>query len=140
MAVVVILGVLAALALPNYNIQIKKTKNREAIQVLLALYGAQKDYAQEHDDGNSGTFDYTNDLTKLDITIDSLKNFKEPIIVNAELISCNGDSFRYVASMEEINGNYTLYVLQDEASINEAKIICSVNRECPATLCTQMGF
>ncbi len=128
MAVIVILGVLAALALPNYTIQVKKVKNQEARQVLLALYDAQKDYERE----NPGQ--YADTIKNLDIEIEGLKNFEEPGIFNAQVLGCDGRP--YLASMKALDGNYILYVLEDNATI-----VCTDDSEdCSAPLCTQMGF
>ena len=133
MVVVIILGVLAALALPNFNIQVKKAKSQEAVQVLLAIYGAQKDYAKENDDGNAETPDYTDDINNLDVHIEGLKNFQDPV-VNAVVDPC-GSSAQYLASIASKDGDYILYVLED------ATIVCADgNGNCPAELCTKMGF
>ena len=126
MAVVVILGVLAALALPNFNIQVKKAKNQEAIQILLALYGAQKDHAKEHD----GV--YAGNIADLDIEVANIKNFGGPYIAKDGIVPCTGDS--YLASLTA-NDGYILYVLEDST------IVCAAgDGSCPAELCTKMGF
>ncbi len=136
MVVIVILGVLAALALPNFQIQMMKVKNQEAIQVLLALYGAQKDYAKEHDDGKSTTFDYANSIDQLDVDTQGLKNFVyPPAVMNVGDNPCDGGSTHYLASLTTTDGSYILYVLED------ATIVCSNSGgTCSDSLCTKMGF
>lgn len=137
MTVVVILGVLAALALPNYNIQVKKVKNQEAVQVLLAFYGTQTEFAREHDNGDDVP-DYADDPEdeELDVKIDDqqMRNFKfNPAFSGT--VSCVGDVRYYAASLQSMDGSYILYALDD------AMIVCTDgDGNCPAELCTKMGF
>ena len=45
--VVIIIGVLAAVAIPSYRIQMLKMKNQEAVRVLMVIWEAQKEYYRE---------------------------------------------------------------------------------------------
>jgi len=60
-AVLVIAGILAAIAVPQYMLAVERSKNREAISILKAIYQAEKMYALETEAG------YTNDINKLDL-------------------------------------------------------------------------
>ena len=71
--VVVIIGVLAAVALPSYRIQVHKMKNQEAVRILMAVWEAQIDYKRET---GSYTYDTSNDL---DIDIPAPKYFSPPL-------------------------------------------------------------
>lgn len=121
-----IIGVLAALALPRYRIQMLKIQNQEAIRILMALWDAQKDYARENNNN------YTTVMADLDIDIPPPRNFAAPVLDDATTnISCGGPNQNYVASIVSHDGSYTLYALVD------GRIVCT---PCPGTLCQPMGF
>jgi type IV pilus assembly protein PilE len=76
---ITIIGVLASVAIPSYNIQIERVRASEAVQVLTALLSAQNRYQLENGAyaGGAGT----TDLTPLDITIPASNNFNIPSII-----------------------------------------------------------
>jgi type II secretory pathway pseudopilin PulG len=78
-AVVIIVGILASLALPRMTSTFERFRAAEGIQIITALLHAQKAYRQE-------TGSYTNVLANLDITIDNPRYFT-PLVANANPIA-----------------------------------------------------
>ncbi len=63
--VVIIIGILASIAIPQFNKTMERSRIAEASAVLGALRGAQLRYILENPSG------YATDLTKLDITVEN---------------------------------------------------------------------
>jgi type IV pilus assembly protein PilE len=72
--VLVIVGVLASIALPRYEVGIEKIRSSEGAQILTALLDAQKRYSSE----NGGA--YTATMSDLDVTIPASSNFNAPTV------------------------------------------------------------
>jgi prepilin-type N-terminal cleavage/methylation domain-containing protein len=123
--VVVIIGVLAAMAFPSYQIQMLKVKNQEAVRILTVLWEAQKDYYRDN-----GV--YTANMADLAIDIPSPKNFQAAVLNNnpSIMVTC-GSSQNYLASIQDNASTYTLYALTD------GRIVCT---PCPGSVCQKMGF
>ena len=68
--VVLIIGILAAIALPQYQLAVGKAESRQAVIVLTAITNAQETFYLA-----TGT--YTDDLSQLDIAIDSNDKYFE---------------------------------------------------------------
>ncbi len=136
MVVLMVLGAMAAIAIPTFTCQIKKVNNREAIAALLAIYTAQLDYAKEHET-DPLIPQYADDLKDLDVEFTPLKKF---ILNNSPLtghVSCTfkSDDSLYLASMKANNDPYTLYVLKS------GRVVCKKdNGGCTDGLCKKMGF
>ncbi len=109
---VVIIGVLAAVALPSYRIQMLKMKNQEAIRILMVLWEAQKDYYRE----NGAYLGYTSNLdeinTNLNVGISPPKNFVN-VIVGDNMVIWMGVSKKRLAAMEAKDGSYLLLSIED---------------------------
>lgn len=73
MFVIVIIGVLAALALPRFSRTIEKSRIAEAVNILETLRNAQEVYNLEN-----GV--YTDTLGDLDVTIPVSRNFEAPAV------------------------------------------------------------
>ena len=121
--VVVILGVLAALAIPKVTGPNEQIKSGEGQQILVVLLGAQKRYALE----NGGNYAASADISvtnPLDISIPSSANFNPASLYN------NVD---LVAKVSRSTGAYSL-------GINETGIIyCSGGANCNAIHCNKVG-
>ena len=102
--VIVILGALAALAIPTFSAQIERNRASEGAQLLMALMGAQKRYALD----NNGA--YTASYNALDMTVNAVNFINPPALSTANPI----------ASITRTGNTYTL-------SITDTGIItCSV--------------
>ncbi|UCD15870.1 MAG: prepilin-type N-terminal cleavage/methylation domain-containing protein [Candidatus Omnitrophota bacterium] len=129
MVVVLIISLLAAFGLPQYNKAVEKSRAAEAINILYALRGAQLRYAAEFDDT-------TDDPAQLDIGYTTLKHFKEPPTLIAGVDpEVNAD--RVVASLERredtaYGGEYMVHIRAN------GNITCS-NGGASGT-CTALGF
>ncbi len=118
---VVIIGVLAAVALPSYRIQMLKIQSQEATRILMAVWEAQTDYKRET---GSYTWDIPNDL---DIDIPAPKYFSSPIPSGL-----GGPPFLVkLGVMPRLDGAYMLGVRED------GSIRC-ISTE--SGLCAKMGF
>ncbi|HCI45599.1 MAG TPA: hypothetical protein DE315_08755 [Candidatus Omnitrophica bacterium] len=119
--VVIIIGVLAAVALPSYRIQMLKMKNQEAIRILMAVWEAQKEYYREN-----GT--YTNNIADLTIDIPASKNFV--FVAWNAVFSGICPPQRQLACAVSFDSSYFLEVLVD------GRIVCLAG----GALCAKMGF
>ena len=121
--VIIILGILTALALPSFSSSVEKTKTGEGVQILEALRNAQNLYKFEN-----GSFADDSNIGELHITIPSqLKHF------NTATMHLNNPGGS--GKVAEIKRNGDLYTLE----INDLGHITCTNST-PATLCARMGF
>ncbi len=97
--VIIILGTIAALAIPNYQSAVETVRSREGVNTLTALLNAQQRYGLE----NGGVF--TNALGNLDITIPGSTSFNAPTVAAAVN---PGD---IAASVQRTGGTYGTYTL-----------------------------
>jgi type II secretory pathway pseudopilin PulG len=120
MVVIIVIGVMAALALPRYQATMETVKAREGVSLLTALMGAQKRYALEND----GV--YTATLTDLDLDVPAPKYFNTPTLATSNP----------VASIQRNNtdnsyGNYTLTMT------DVGVVACSGGS---GSICTKIGY
>ncbi len=95
----IVLGVVASLALPNYLLSVERTKASEGAQMLEALLNAQRRHLLEYNDYVEGT-----DINQLDLDIElgpGTGNFEAPAV--------SKETGR-LASIERSNGEYVLYI------------------------------
>ncbi|MBI5150710.1 MAG: prepilin-type N-terminal cleavage/methylation domain-containing protein [Candidatus Omnitrophica bacterium] len=126
--VVVIVGVLAAVALPSYKIQMLKMKNQEAIRVLTAVWEAEKDYYREN-----GVYGNPNSL---DVVIPQMKNFTNLQLSTSTVTACSGLSVAFRIHVDSIDSSYRLFILED------GRFLCRRLSAYPCTdnFCLQRGF
>lgn len=120
--VVVIIGVLAAIAIPSYRIQMMKMGNQEAVRVLMAVWEANQDYYRENGS-------YATNVNQLAVDIPALKNFQPP---NAAPFCGMGGQPPFIASIQINSGLYTLY------ASTPGNIVCTDPYS--GGLCKKMGF
>lgn len=122
--VILIISVLAAVGFPRYRLTVERTRAAEGVQILTALYNAQKAYFFENDS-------YTTNMDDLDISFDiDSQNFGA--IDSTNLADGSGDG--RVAELTRTGGpfTYTLYIT------NVGTIDCE-NPGAGIT-CAQLGF
>lgn len=115
MMVVIMVGIIASLAFPQYGVILEKSRAQEGNQTLLAILAAQKRFAVE----SGGA--YTNNLADLDVTFRQSAYFANPTVSNNPLSL--GSVVR--------TGSYTL-------AINSNGLISCTGG--PAGLCARMGY
>ena len=132
--VVLIIGVLVGLALPNIANQIRRIRNQEAKQILIAVYDAQIEY-------NKINGEYADTIGVLDVEIDedNIKNFKDLTVAANEAFSCPDSggvlASGILANITANNDSYKLYILSD------GTIFCTDSASlCGASGCRKMGF
>lgn len=119
---VVILGIIASLAIPNYAINVEKGKSAEGAQILEALLNAQRRYYLEYNDFEQGT-----DINQLDLDIElgpGTQNFKAPAVWKKKA---------QLASIERINGQYILF-------IDANGVIYCDEEGAPEGTCLKLGY
>ncbi len=110
--VLIILGILAAVVLPNYVGNKERFTAGEGVQTLTTLLLSQKRYILEPENNNL----YATDLASLDVTIPASPNFNTPWVSDASYPT-------KAASVTRNTGAYTL-------SINDAGTITCVGAIC----------
>lgn len=113
---VVIIGILAALAIPRFSNTLEKSRTAEAVNILETLRNAQEVYKLEN-------LAYAADLNVLDVTIPASRNFNAPTLATANPI----------ASIERNAGGY-----QYTLTIKIDGTVCCIG-VAPANICTQLG-
>lgn len=138
--VIVILGFLAAMAMPNLRYAVQKIKNQEAVNALMAIYAEQIDYYRRMGD-------YAERLEDLDITFSNmeLKNFTIPQGLGDDLrqdVLCpspgRGTNKLSVARVNPKAGGFELLILGDlNYPEDMGKVVC---KPCNSTACQKLGF
>lgn len=86
LVVMIVLGVVATLAVPSYNMVVERMRAKEGADILPAVLAAQKRY--ELETGSSA-----NNLSQLDITLPNLEYFDAPTLTGAVIrIRRNGSN------------------------------------------------
>lgn len=85
MIVVVIIGILAALAIPRFIPASTRAKQREALSILKQIYVMQRTYYNEHDA-------YTNNLAALGVTIQANARYNYTILVNGTAFTATANA------------------------------------------------
>ena len=123
MVVVLIIGILSSIALPQYQKAIKKTRATEAITVGKAILEAEQVYFLENQE-------YTSNLNQLRIRIPELKNFETPTFTAGDpaTLAITGKD-----NMADIN--FTFRINRDENGNVFYDVICSNPKflPCPPT-------
>lgn len=111
MVVIVLVGVLAAFALPSYATHVERVKASEGVQLLTALLASQERYRLENNV-------YATNIANLDIDIPNASNFAVPPNLY--------NSAARVASIVRSNGDYTLCISSTGViSCDGSATICS---------------
>ena len=116
--VTIIVGVLAAVVIPKMSKVINKMKAQEAINILLAIFSALKNYALDHNG------DYGN-LVDLDITIPPLKYFMNiGAFADADVTFAGGNGpFELLGSARFKDNSFGVYLLGDGSIVCEDTVI-----------------
>jgi Tfp pilus assembly protein PilE len=124
--VVIVIGVLGALALTRYNSMQEKIQSQEGAGILTQVYGSQKRYFLQN---NS----YVTSLDKLDIDIRTPKYFTAVTLPAdyTQTVSCSGAGQIWLAQMISLRGGYSMFVL------NDGRVVCD---PCTGTICQKMGY
>jgi len=118
MVSVIILGVLASIAIPNFTTTIERTKSSEGIKILSSLLTAQRTYFAENQS-------YASLLTDLDITISTPDNFSA-----LDDSSVDNDPSA-LAEVQRTSGEYALSIDSD------GDITCD---DGTGTICEKLGY
>ena len=116
---IVIIGILAALAIPRFFQTIEKSRSAEAVNILQALRDAQEVYYLEY----NGV--YADTPGDLDVTIPVSRNFEVPTV---------SDSPEPVASIERDASGY-----QYTLTIDTDGMVCCIGTA-PANICAILGY
>ena len=122
--VIVILGGMAAIAIPNYLTQRKVICNQEGVGILKALFDAQTDYHRDKEV-------FTGTKTDLAFSIDgSGKCFNNYSVSVGTGVTC-GQSYTSIASIVAKDNSYTLDIS------DQGQIVCT---PCGSHICTVLGY
>ncbi len=124
----IILGIFAALSIPNYTTTVEKSRASEGVQILEALLAAQRLFKYENGVYADGTTPEEL-ITDLDVDIPTLKYFDPPVVDDG-----NDDTNPTTGELAHLDRSDLTYTL----AINEIGIIICFNDTAP--LCTRLGF
>ena len=131
MVAAIIIGVLAAIAIPSYRIQMLKVRNQEAARVLYALWDAEKDYFRDN-----GV--YTGNIDDLAVEIPTMKNFTNLVLADSPVSGCGGPIVTSRMSVDSMDSSYRIYMLENGSLF--CRPLPLVPLVCPDPFCIKMGF
>ena len=109
MVTLIVMGVLAALAIPKFSFSIEKSKLVEGIQIVTAVLSSQIAYNYENQA-------YADALSDLDVEIPASNNFDAPAVNNAEAdlvtVTRTGDLYQLIGGL---NAGATVITCDDSA-------------------------
>ena len=126
--VVIILGVLASIALPNYYIAVERVRSAEGVSILDNILSSERRWATDNNNA------FTNDMTNLDVSYSGFGNFS-PIIATdfANPLPALGENSELVQIRRNAEApfDYTLHITATGV------VSCTVQ---DSPICTQMGY
>jgi len=126
--VVIIIGILAAIGLPQFFKVTERARAAEGVAILGSLRGAQIRYASEHTAGNT-----TGNLLELDVEYSTLKFFGAPVVIAGVNIRTSPTS--PIANItRSAGGSFGTYTLNIQA---DGGIGCSGGS---GNICTTLGY
>jgi type IV pilus assembly protein PilE len=133
LVVVLIVGILAAIALPQYQKTVKRAKVVEAIQIAKSMKDIQEAYFL-------ATGNYATKLTQLDISYQGVLSNDDGILTNEKfkiVINHSGTHVDvYVPSLKNLN----ILAYFDNATGNHRGVLCYGSAEETKQLCKDAGF
>ena len=142
LAVVTIIGVMAALAYPHYELILEKFKAQEQVHLMLAVMVAQKEYYLNHNKK------YTPIAANLDIDIGSSLYFAAPLLgcggtgsncetsIATNFLSCSAGLQPYMVRVKRVGFTPDYYLYAHE----NGEVWCHpVSGACPG-ICPKLGF
>lgn len=118
--VVIVIGVMITLALPNYAYVVEKTRSGEGLQILESIRHAQLAYYYE----NNNTF--ADDLSDLDMEIPAPEHFD--VLTDADIHN-PGNFSDPVGEVTRSTGDYNITISAD------GDLVCT-----PAAFCAKLGL
>ena len=110
MVVMIIIGILASISVPRYQMAVEKVRSVEGINALTALLGAEKRWQLEN-------ATYTTTMANLDITVTGLRNFNNPALAGPPAVGSDGE----IANIQR-NGvapyTYTLHITEGTGTLS----------------------
>lgn len=125
----VIVGVLAAMAFPNYMLYVSKMKAREGEQLLISLLGAQKRYL-------SDTGAYGTDLDDLDIELRTPQYFDIATVQIFDPLAMPNNEAVQLAARNDVGFQYVFGLVIDR----DGNIACTPGSADVVTYCQRLGF
>lgn len=121
---IMIIGVLAALAVPNYRIHMLRVRNQEAVRVLMFLWEAQKEYYREHGFYASSI---PGELGMDLVDLPPPKNFVYPVVENGGSAICQGQLNNVLAAIQTVGPPFYSLAIVADGSI----FCCNWDGLCP---------
>jgi prepilin-type N-terminal cleavage/methylation domain-containing protein len=135
--VLIIIGGMIALAVPRYTDYLRRIRSQEAVQVLTAVWGAQREFFRRNGFYFSGAHTGVGSINDtLNITIPfPLKNFTNLRAEGPAGIALTCTAIPAVARTRANDASYVINVLADGSfrCTNTANV-------CPTTICRHMGY
>ena len=126
---ILVLGALAALAVPNYGTTLESFRSRDGVLILTALLQAQFDADADVADGRITTYN----MAYIGVNIPASNNFDPPTLrydgATFTPVTINAVSYNVYARAARTGGAYVLYIQGD------GTILCDTN-----PICQKMGY
>ncbi len=137
LVVVLIIGILAAVALPQYTTAVEKARATEALSLMSAVRGAVERYRLQKDE-------WTSDFAKLDVEVPQVEG-REGVYGGKNFILSMGspdkDKFVIMAKRDLNNGSYVLKTIMTENTDGTitATRCCGIDTAATSTECGGLG-
>ncbi len=146
LVVVLIIGILAAIAFPQYERAVLKSKMNSVLPLIRAIKNANEIYFMANGE-------YTDDLRKLDITIPA--GTEESNLAAGLVVYQNGTYIDQYVGNDALNGDWNVFggirgihgegscvirMYYDQALLSPGKIACRGDHPQCASICKSMAF
>lgn len=134
LATIVIIASMASMALVSYSTYLTRVRSQEGTQILIAVWGAQREYFRSHNAFFVGDINQISNATDFNVSITSPKNFTD-LQAQDPAAGPQVCAQPVVARITEASNKYRIGITSN------GSIVCGSSAgACPHALCSKIGF